>query len=143
MVELLPEQVSKDWDFLWPLVLRSLPPTSSYKSSLSKLLFLQAIQLERAIVWGYYKDDKLSGLVVTTELIDPIYKDLKSMLIYSVISIDSIELRDWKKGIDTLRDYARSKGYGFINGFATGEQYLNLLKRLGIKVEYQLVEIEV
>lgn len=142
MVRLLPEQASDDWDFLWPIIVKSLPPIAPKVEGVSKLAFLQKVQLEKAVVWGYYKGDVLSGVVVTVVQKDPIF-EYQSLLIYSVVTIENVGLREWKESIDVLKEYARKNRCPYINGYATGEQYTSLLQKMGAKVEWMLVEIEV
>lgn len=142
MVRLLPEQASADWDFLWPIIVRSLPPIAPKAEGVSKLAFLQAVQMEKAVVWGYYKGELLSGLAVTLVQKDPIF-GWKGLLIYSVVAIDSISLAGWRSGINTLKEYAREKGCQSINGYSLQEQYVNLFKRVGAKADWLLIEIEV
>ena len=140
LVALRPEFVAKHWGEIGSEFGRAMPPVG-INSGFAINVLLERILSGEVTVWIVTDSEGVvKGFIATIVTVDRC-TDTKSLLIYILVGDLTIEL--WRDGSETLREYAKSRGCVFINGFCKNRGELVILKSLGADIEYRLVTWEV
>jgi hypothetical protein len=146
MLKLLPHDVASRWEMISPAIEVSLPPTTEPSiERMSKVL--ESILSGKLDVFVFFKS--VNGVadiyaVVTTTFVDQLDRDSTDMLIYSIYGDrKGFSMSDWVKGLEYLKDYAKSKGAVHITGYTNENGLINFVKGVGGGTTYQLVVINI
>lgn len=141
---ILPEVVSRDWDFYAPLIAKGLPPISgdSYRNMVN---VLEAVLLEKLICWGYYSEDgELDFLVTTSIHYDEVSKTRK-LLIYTVTGMTTVTSAMFVDSLNILKKFAKAEQCEYIITYTRSERVVNYMSNghIGADASYRLIEMEV
>lgn len=140
LIRLFPEQVNERWDFLAPMIAAALPPMMKYSEPVM-VEVLASIMKSEASVWVYQPGEAPLAMLVTTVWKDPVSKK-SSVLIYAFYGLTDLQISDYKNILDTLATQARSEGHGEIIAFSSNESLASLLRRIGFRTDFRLLEFD-
>ena len=141
LVRLFPEQIEEKWELIAPMLAQSLPPWMRVQRD-TLTCILEKLLLEEATLWCLRRDDKLYGLVMLSELEDKVI-GLRALLVYSIYALIQITPELWEEGLETLKTFARSRGYSGIVAFSNIPGIIAACDRSGARTEFHLIEFEV
>lgn len=105
LLRVLPEQVSREWDVIWPGIQASLPydipPAGQTKA-------LESFMSGAMQCWFLVKEKDVCALGVTTIFIDPCGR--RSLFIYTLLGYKPLQAEDWGDALTSLKKWAKSKG---------------------------------
>lgn len=141
LIRLLPEQVSKNWNKLAPLISAGLNPTVKY-SRQGMVNVLRAVLMEKLVCWIYSKDSKFMFIVCTHIQVDEVTLD-KRLIIWSLSSLRDLNAAMLKDAFLSISLFARKEGCRTLVGYAADERLVNMCEReLGMSAEFKFVEVE-
>jgi hypothetical protein len=141
LVALLPEQVSDMWPILKGHIDDSLPPTADWgQYDMNTVLF--NILAGYAQIWLYKnKEQENQGFVTTTILND--ISGVKTLLIYNMIVIDKSAKVDWLAELNTLKDFAHSRGCSKIGSYVMNPKILEIVKEHEVETRFVFAHMNI
>jgi hypothetical protein len=140
LLKVLPEKVSENWSYFAPAIYKSLPVGKpSYDMMVS---VLEAILLERLLVWEYYEDGKPVFIMTTKMHHDNVVKNRK-LLIYSITGMKKVTSPMIVETVKMLKKYGKSNMCESIIAFVENEIIINYLQKLGAQTDFRLIEMEI
>ena len=142
ILKLMPEAVSRQWDFLAPQIKRSLPGDEQSGETMNGIL--QGILKNQIQCWVSYDtqdENNVNAVFLLTQLEDP-FKGERNLLLYTVTRVtgmsDETTLRMWQEGFQALMKLMKKGGYSKLVGFIDEEnKYLaDLAKSLGAELRW-------
>lgn len=105
LLKVLPEQVSKDWDTIWPAIQASMPyeipPEGVTKA-------LESFMSDAMQCWFLVKEGDIYAIGTTTIFLDPCGR--RSLFIYTILGYKPLQMEDWSDAFESLKKWAKSKG---------------------------------
>lgn len=142
LVPLVPEQVSKQWDFFAPIIAASLPPQIAFSfKGMSNVL--RAILVEDMVVWAYYNDEDDLEFVMTTTVVDDKVTYIRSLLIYSFASVGHVRKSYMREVFDTLSKYCKAVKCDSVIAYSNKEPINKFLETMGADISNRLIVMEV
>lgn len=143
LVQMIPEQVSKEWEFYAPLIARSLPPMIA-TTLMGMASILRAILMEDLIVWNYYDDEDDLIFVMTTSVSQDNITMHRDLLIYSMSSVQHVRIKHFEDTFKTLKKYAIHFRCINIIAYTENEKIARYLKEHNdANVDFKLIMMEV
>lgn len=133
LVQLLPEQISRGWQYIKPAIAKSLPPTVA-KSDARMNTILESLIMGKLQCWLMYDEKGGDPLAVsTTALSTDVGTGDKTLLIYSLSSVTDGSISDetWADAMYTLKQYAKSLGCIHIAGYTDVPRIMALINKIG------------
>jgi len=133
LVQLLPEQISRGWQYIKPAIAKSLPPTVVESESRMNAI-LESLMAGKIQCWLMYDEEGGNPLVVsTTALSTDVGTGDRTLLVYSLSSVTNGSISDklWADGAFTLKQYARSLGCIDIAGYTNVSRVIALINKIG------------
>lgn len=150
LVQMLKEQIAKNWALIAPAIENSLPPTAD--SNINRMtLILENLLKGEMQCWLIYPDDikledadkqSLLGVMVTTVVVDT-GTLAKNLLIYSLYGFKVVDLSVYRDCLSTLRIAAREVGCSKIIAYTNVDGAAQLAKRLGANTDTTFVSFNV
>lgn len=143
LIRLNSHQIEQAWDYLAPSIAEALPDDLSIqKTPYSKIL--QAALAERAHIWVEISPEQGAeprAVVLTTFRKDPIM-ETRHMILYAVTMLQRVGQEDWKRGLETLKTFARENNCENMVSYVGDETYAKLLSRMGGTPQGMLITFE-
>lgn len=140
LIKLLPEQVSKNWDIVAPVIAAGLHPTTA-ASRIGMSHILRSILMERLICWVYETDGQFRACVTTYSRNDDITLE-RSMLIYSIASIRPLNRDMFRNMWGTLVEHAKADKCVKVVGFVADQRLVKFYQHeFNAKADFNLVEV--
>lgn len=141
LVQLIPDQVSARWSLFKPLIRKSLPPTAGYnEKAMSNIL--ANILLENLDVWLYEEDGKGYFIVVTAVRSDA-GTNQRSLLIYAMTGIRTVDKKMWFNAYQTLKGEAEKLNCANIIAYTVEQKIIDFITEEGGRADFTLLELEV
>lgn len=105
LLRLLPEQVAKQWDQVWPAIEYTLPEPISPSAGTN---VLQKLMSGALTCWVVVDDGELKAIMTTAMQVD--LSGRKSLLIYSLFGYEKVPIKTWVGAANALRNWARGLG---------------------------------
>ena len=140
LLRLLPEQVSRQWEQLWPSIEFTLPEPVPQQAGTR---ILQAILAGIMTCWVVVDEGDMNAVIVTSFVTDP--AGTRSLLIYSLYGYDMVKTELWKSSLHGLRRWAESKGCTEIIAYTDKDNVavLRLAKAMGGTADRVVVSIPI
>jgi hypothetical protein len=142
LLRLMPEAVSRQWDFIMPQVRRSMPPDEQSDSTMNGILRgILRNQIQCWISYDTENNNEVNAILLLTIIEDP-FKDEKNMLLYAITRVTGIDkattLRMYQEGIQAIMKVMKKGGYSKLVGFIDKENnYLvKTAEELGAKLRW-------
>ena len=137
LIQLTPEQIANNWDFLRQCIVINTPMQREHKEQDNNLLlallggvmqcWVEAIQTTQ----GQQVKTELRAVVITQILSDEI-SQIHNLLIYSLVGLNNaFDFNSWHAGILTLTRFGQSKGCSRILAYTSNENIIHFIERLG------------
>ena len=138
LTRLLPEQTAKLWPEIKPVVFKALPPTATETRD-GMLSILSSFITGRLHCWIITNDETnaITGILTTAVIPEPITNQ-RSLLIYTISTVDGGELRAVIRDFQRLVEFAKSVGCEKIMAYTANPRVSSLMKRLGWDVSFTL-----
>lgn len=134
----MPEQVSNEWEkFILPINELLPPAFQSNHSNMAKVL--ASIMREDLIIWAYYKEERMIGIVLTT-MREDIVLNIQYLFIYGIYSSEPLNMEIFKDGMKTLEKFARANGCSGIQALTTKRGIVETWKSYGGTASMVLIE---
>lgn len=140
LVSLLPNQVTAHWEEISHSIESALPPIANENEKMSNIL--SAILLGKIVCWVSIRNEKINA-VVTTRILDDDVTEVKSLLVYTIFTMDGANEIDWIEGFETLKKYAKSKGCSRVIGYSEFDSIVARMKSLGADVRYRFISFDI
>lgn len=136
LIRLLPEQAAKFWPEIKPIVGKALPPTA-HETFDGMLGVLNHLITGRLHCWLIVDEEsrRLNGVFTTSVIPDPITGQ-RSLLLYSVSSVDGLEIRPVVDSFKKLLEFAKSVGCQKVIAYTANAKIVSLMKKLGWSTEF-------
>lgn len=145
LVQLLPEQIANNWHLLVDGIKKGLQPLGVIEEGqLNDILEtaltgqLQVWLLADTVEDGY----KIKGIVTTCITIDPIL-GTRNLLMYSVYGIETLHMKLWVDGLNTLKKFAQEEGCKGVSAFSNVPDVVKILGLLGANTSWYYISLEV
>lgn len=142
LVKIEPEKVSEGWNLFASLIEEALPEDIP-GSEVVMTNILSSIMAEQAHAWVEMSEEKSPRAFIVTTFQEDIVQNRKSLLIYTLTVLEEAERADWKSGLKTLGEFARSEGCGDITFHIQDQQYRRYLEMLGAEFAGTVMVYEV
>ena len=141
LIRLLPKQVSDHWDEISDHIKESLVPTVDVTPDLMNNI-LAALLSGKMVCWVSVFDEssRINSICVTQVLYDDA-SDTKSLLFYSIYSINNMSEEEWKSGFETLRVYGKKLGCKKVIAYTNLDYIIDIAKMLGGEAKYTYLSI--
>lgn len=144
LLRLQPDQVSRYWDILRFAISVSIPPITRitdrfYVKCLEMILAgkMQAwVQLEKVTAV------RIKAVVITELIADPIGGEKSLLLFAGTTFVTDSSIKDWKKGLDSLRLFAKANKCTSISAYSANPHFITMLKRIGFVAEYTFATVD-
>jgi len=139
--QLLPEQVSKYWDFLSWGIAQSLPPIiKDDVEALNRLLV--EILAGKMQCWAVAEEGRIKAVSVTQILRNDVTKK-NSLLLYSLFGYERLGEEVWKAGYEAAVKYAKAKKCKHIVAYTQNEKVIEMAKAFDGDSTFTFVSFEV
>lgn len=143
LVRLLPQQIEARWDWMRPLLMRSLVPTVIPESK-DMVRVLRELFLNNLVAWVYVDEDNGNEVaLVLTSVWQDQHTLYRNLVIYSLNVLGVARPGMIEDMFTTLRVYAKSQGCGMIVAYTSHERLLNIATRAGADTSVHLIKLEV
>jgi hypothetical protein len=109
LTKLLPDQISKWWEIIWPTIEASLPPTAGSDIAISRNI-LSSLLSDNMQCWvDYVRDENkvmIKGIGTTTFVYD-LCTNAKFLLIYTAYAVEKTSSEEWIEGYNTIVNFAK------------------------------------
>ena len=126
---MLPNQISEQWEILWPAIEASLPPTGGAGDTEVNNI-LEALLAGRMQAWISKREGRVMALV-TTAFVEDIGTKVRNLLIYSIYGYGPITDTLVKEGIMTLRKFAVRCGCKNIIAYTNVKRIIDMFEDIG------------
>lgn len=143
LVKLLPDQVSRQWEVISYAIKNSLPPNIIEDEEIMNNI-LMSVMCGTVVCWASFEkvdDNVVLNGIVTTVMIKDFASGVKSLLVYTIYSIDDFSRKVWKDGLETLIKYGRFNNCKSIVGYTKVPSLVEFIKRVGGEAEYTFASI--
>jgi len=142
LLRMLPDQISSQWDDIWPSIEVLMLEQSRTEKGKSNIL--QAMLSGEMHCWLLKDDDNddMLALASTCFFYDP--SGRKSLFIYTLWGYDKpITLKLWAEAFETLQDWAAFNGCDSVMAHTSNMKLIRLVTHLGGKAEDTLIYLDV
>lgn len=142
LIQLMPEQIANNWDFLKTAVVSNTPmETTAQEIRLNNIL--AGLLVGDLHLWvatnGVTGNVAISGVVVTQILSNPIAGN-RNLLIYSVYGFNSVMTKkEWTQNLLTLVKFARKQKCQQVIAYTNNEQLIEMCRSLNGDVSQRLI----
>lgn len=138
LLKVLPEQVSKEWEAIWPAIQSTLPyevpPAGVTKA-------LEAFMSELLQCWFVVEGDEICAICTTTIFSDPCGR--RSLLIYSLFGYKPMQTEKWRDAMGDLKKWASAKKCEDIIAYTQNPAIIRLVNQMGGDTSTAMVTIKV
>ena len=133
LIQMLPGQISSQWEILWPAIEASAPPTAGigYKEMNNILETLLAGEMQ---AWVSRENNDIVALITTALVVD-VGTRIRNLLIYSIYGYKPLTDIFAKDSITTLRKFAAKCGCRRIVAYTDIERVAKIFESVGGKVD--------
>lgn len=139
---ILPDQVPN----IWPVLKQSLMVALDCNSDGLMSNALQALLSGRLVGWVYSKPHEgktqIAALATTVLLTDTIMQS-NTLMIYSIMGLERLDLADWQIMLDGIRQYAARLKAVRITAQVRNKKILPIITALGGQISATMIELEV
>lgn len=147
LIRLTPDNISEYWEYLAWAIEKSLPPfVGTHVDRMNNIL--QSALSGTIDIWTTTEDvngkNTITSVIVTNFLFDDV-SQTKSMLIYSLYGIDTIDgevkikKESWVTGLTGLLKYAKKAGAYRVIAYTDNPAIIALSKRSGAEAKYTFI----
>ena len=142
LIQMLPDQISKQWDVIWPAIEVSLPHTG-VKDASSSSNILESMLRNMMQCWVYEGEGGEKVLLVTTAFVSDVGTRSRNLLIYSIYSYTKITDEIVGIGMKTLKGFASKNKCHNIIAYTNYQRIIDMFSVNGGKVDSVLLRVEV
>lgn len=128
LVKLLPEQISKYWEYIKLALEETIGQRELSKSNRLNNI-LEALISDTMQCWWYVRDERVLAIVITLLTADMTTR-AKGLRIYSLFGFEDLDLSIYSDGFETLREFARAKNCTYIDAFTDNDTLISIGKRV-------------
>ena len=129
IIKLMPEQVSKLWDYIRFGVLSSVSPITNTSPegirNILKNLLLGTIQC-----WAIIEEDKMKGFALTTISGDYVSGEI-FLNIYDLYAFEQFSQETWESGVTALEEFAKANMCSKVIAYSDIPQVIGIAEKLG------------
>ncbi len=140
LVPLTGSQIIDYWDALKSGIMEALPVFQGSDQRADSIL--RGLLEGFGKVWVYLAKGNIAAMVVTSIYVDTL-SGVRSLLIYAFKGFEVLDVKDYKKGMNLLKDYARGAKCSRIIAYTDNKRVKQMINWLGGKTDYTLVSLEV
>lgn len=144
LVKLLPEQISRYWEYIKWALMHTLPEGNRIPVDLNTVL--EGLLSDAMQCWWFVQstenDYKVLALVITTIFEDNTLKK-KHLRLFAVYGFDDLPMDAFQSGFYTLSKYAQGKGCQYIDAFTDVPYVAELCKKFGGDASMTYLKLEV
>lgn len=143
LLRLMPDQVSRYWEFFKEGISASLPPTTKNAPGVLNRV-LETILAGGKDVWlSFVKRDggiDAHGFVIT-QMISVYEAELKMLLIYAIYAPKGFTDEEWNEGFVALAKFAKSRNCVEIVGYTNDDHAIKRAEQFGGDTSYRYISI--
>jgi len=145
LIEWYPDQVSKSWHILKPMIGAALPPISmSREDRMNKVLdAILSGRLDVHVCFDFTEEkSELYGVIVTT-VIDIVDGTDRQLLVYAVYGYRKLIIEQVLEVFELIKKLAKSQGCTSISGYTNIPKMIEYVKQMGWEANYTFCRVEV
>lgn len=137
LIQLTPEQIASNWDFLKTCIVTNMPMQRDHKQLDNNVLLALlggSMQCWVEANQTMQNDEPKTEIraVVVTQILEDELSETNSLLIYSLVGLNNMfDFTSWRKGLLTLAQFGRLAGCSNILAYTGNESILTFMRRLG------------
>ena len=141
IIKLMPEQVSKLWDYIRFGVLSSASPIAEMspegRRNVLKNLLMGIVQC-----WAIIEEDKMKGFALTT-IADDYVSGARFLNIYDLYAFEQFSQETWVTGIRALEEFAKANMCNKITAYSDVPAVIQVAEKLGFRKDTMFLLKEV
>lgn len=140
MVPLTLKQVGDFWEEIQTALAEALPLFQGKEQSVNRIL--RGLLEGFGKVWVLVKEGQPLAIVITSIYFDGL-AGTRQVVIYALKALGFIDLKDYKKGLEQLKEYAKGQGCTRIVAYTDVERIKQVVRWLGGSDQFTFVALEV
>jgi hypothetical protein len=142
LIQLLPEQISRNWDVIGHSVEEALPPTTEWTESLKNNV-LTMLLCGRMQCWVSCDDNtKKIEAIITTLIAADTLAERKDLMVYTLYGVEKLSGKSWTNGFAMLSRWGRSMGCNRMIAYSGAPVVLHMIQRMGGDTGYHFVTLD-
>lgn len=139
LIKLLPEQISKHWDFLKEAIERALPPVTG-NSNRRMLNILEDMLTEKMHCWvnTNSKSGRINAIATTQIVVDDISGEMH-LLLYSLYGVEPLDKDSWAIAFGTVAKFAESMGCAKVTAYSANPHVVKMAEEFGGDTSYRYI----
>ena len=141
LIKLMPEQVSKVWDFIrYGILATASPITNTTPEGIRNIL--KNLLLGKLQCWAVVEDKKMKGFALTN-IADDYISGERFLNIYDLYAFESFSSDTWSSGIAAIEEFAKANMCNKITAYSNVAQIISITEKLGFKKDTVLLIKEI
>lgn len=137
------DSIAEQWDLIESAIEQALPPLANPELIESRMVTIKKMALLGDLdIWEVANEEEVLLIASMLPIVDAPTMT-RNYMIYSLTSFIPLSYDKWFVIFKKVRNYCKSKGYYKIIAYTNVDRIVELVKVLGGKTDFKLVELEV